>query len=313
MPVTPAPSIRARITVRLALAVAAATVAVATPAGASHVDDRISLPPGSQPEGIAVAPGGTFYTGSLATGTIYVGDVRTGSVDVLVTPEPGRVAVGIEFDRGRLYVAGGPTGDVYVYDAITGATIAVYSFSPGGFINDVVVTKRAAWFTDSFAPVLYRVPISPNGVPGPASEAETVPLTGDYSQASGFNVNGIDATPNGKWLVVVQSNTGKLFRVDPESGETLEIDLAGETVSAGDGLLLHGRTLYVVQNEDALLTTVRLDASLTSGTVLSRRADDDFDVPTTVDRHGSRLYVINARFGTPPTPDTSYWIAVVRR
>ncbi len=312
---TPAPSIRRRLAARatLTLAVAMATLPISGAARASQVEDQISLPAGSQPEGIAVAPGGTFYTGSLATGTIYVGDVRTGAVDVLVAPESGRVAVGVEFDRGRLYVAGGPTGDAYVYDATTGATVAVYSFSPGGFVNDVVVTKQAAWFTDSFAPVLYRVPISPNGVPGPASEAEAVALTGDYSQGPGFNINGIDATPSGKWLVVVQSSTGKLFRVDPNSGETLEIDLAGETVIAGDGLLLHGRTLYVVQNELGLLTSIRLDPSLTSGVVVTRRPDDDFDVPTTVDRKGSRLYVINARFGTEPTPDTRYWVAVVHR
>ena len=78
-------------------------------------------------------------------------------------------------------------------------------------MNDVVVTKRAAWFTDSNRAALYRVALSKNGVP--AQSAQVVPLTGDFQLVAGFNLNGIDATPDGKTLVVVQSATGKLFRV----------------------------------------------------------------------------------------------------
>jgi len=36
-------------------------------------------------------------------------------------------------------------------------------------------------------------------------------------------------------------------------------------------------------------------------------------VPTTIDRHGSRLYAVNARFGTTPTPTTPYTVVQVRR
>ena len=312
---TPAPNGRYPSVALTASALIAAltSLLLAVPVRAAHLQDRISLPPGSQPEGIAIAPDGTFYTGSLATGTIYRGSVRTGAVDVLVSPDDGRVAVGVGLDRGLLYVAGGPTGDAYVYDAGSGDTVRTYSFTPGGFVNDVVVTKDAAWFTDSFAAFLYRVPISRSGVPAPATEAEAVPLTGDFSLDAGFNLNGIDAPQNGKSLVVVQSNTGELFRVDPATGDTTEIDLGGEAVEAGDGLLLHGRLLYVVQNQALLLTTIRVDSSLSSGNVLARRTDDAFDVPTTLDRHGNAVYVINARFGTTPTADTRYWIAVLAR
>ena len=41
-----------------------------------------------------------------------------------------------------------------------------------------------------------------------------MPLTGDIVYQAGFNVNGIDATPNGKRLIIVQSNTGQLFKVN---------------------------------------------------------------------------------------------------
>ena len=90
-------------------------------------------------------------------------------------------------------------------------------------------------------------------------------LTGDFQLVGGFNLNGIDATPDGKTLVVVQSATGKLFRVVAASGVTKAIDLGGALVSNGDGLLLHGRTLYVVQNRDNKIAVVALAKGLASG------------------------------------------------
>jgi sugar lactone lactonase YvrE len=208
-------------------------------------------------------------------------------------------------------VAGGDTGDAYVYEAGSGATLRLYDFSPGGFINDVVVTKDAAWFSDSFFPFLYKVPITRSGVPADPSAVQAIPLTGDMVYEEGFNANGIDATPDGKTLIVVQTNTGELFSVDPTSGETAEIDLDSEAVESGDGLLLDGRDLYVVQGFLNLLAKVRLDPHLASGEVESRTPDQDFDIPTTVAEWGNTLYLVNARFTTPPTPDTEYWIAPI--
>jgi hypothetical protein len=288
-----------------------ALVLPASPATAQHLRDRIPLPNGFQPEGIDIARG-HFYTGSLADGSIYRGDVRTGLGSVIIQPPAGRIAVGLKVYKKFLYVSGGDTGDAYVYNTRTGADVQVYSFTPGGFINDVVVTMRAAWFTDSFFPFLYRVPISRNGVPGDPSEVEAIPLTGDIVYEDGFNVNGIDATPNGKTLIIVQSNTGKLFTVN-HAGVTSEIDLGGDNVASGDGILLDGRNLYVVQNFLNLLAKVRLARDLGSGGVVSRTGDDDFDIPTTVAEKGNVLYLVNARFTTPPTPETEYWIAPIRK
>jgi streptogramin lyase len=275
---------------------------------AARSTDPIPLPNGFQPEGIDVSPNGTFYAGSLADGTILRGDVKTGEWDVLVTPPAGRISVGLEVSGGLLFVAGGPTG-AFVYDAATGETVRTYDVGAGGFVNDVVVTRDAAWFTNSAAAELYRVPLS-GGSPG---DAETLELTGDFELEPGFNLNGIEATPNGRWLVVVQSNTGELFRVDPATGETVEIDLRGASVSAGDGLLLQGRTLFVVRNQLNAIAVVRLSGDLSSGRLVNEITSPDFDVPTTLGRQGGWLYVIQARFGTAPIPETEYWIAVVPR
>jgi hypothetical protein len=53
----------------------------------------------------------------------------------------------------------------------------------------------------------------------------------------------------------------------------------------------------------------RLARNLDSGTITSTITDPDFDVPTTIDEFGHRLYAVNARFTTPPTPTTPYWLA----
>lgn len=277
------------------------------PAGAAHVGGRIPLPDGFQPEGIDVRPNGTFYAGSLVDGTILVGDVKTGAWDVLVTPPAGRISVGLETHGGLLFVAGGPTG-AFVYDLDSGETVRAYHVGVGGFVNDVVVTKDAAYFTNSFAAELYRVPLRA----GTPQAAETLPLTGDFELQDGFNLNGIEAAPNGHELLAVQSNTGDLFRIDPRTGDSVRVDLGGESVSFGDGLLLQGHTLFVVRNMLNLVAVVRLSGDLSAGRVVDEILSPDFDVPTTVGRSGGRLYVIQARFGPTPTPDTAYWIAVVR-
>ncbi len=92
----------------------------------------------------------------------------------------------------------------------------------------------------------------------------------------------------------------------------MRVDLGGESVSFGDGLLLQGHTLFVVRNQLNLIAVVRLSGDLSGGRVVDEITSPDFDVPTTVGRSGGRLYVIQARFGPAPTPDTAYWIAVVR-
>jgi len=298
----------------LVLTTIAALMATTAAAGGSAFPQRIELPDGFQPEGIAIA-GTQFYVGSIPTGAVYRGNLRTGAGSVLVQPQSGRAAIGLKVDRGRLFVAGGPTGMAFVYAARTGSNITNYELSTGGsFINDVVVTKRAAWFTDSFKAVLYRVPLGANGRPGAASAVQTVDLGGDYVHAEGFNVNGIDATPNGKTLVIAQSNTGKLFTVTP-GGDANEITLAGgESVPNGDGILLAGRTLYVVQNQRNVVAKIALAPKLDSGRVVTRIGNPDLDVPTTIADHGKRLYAVNARFRTPPLPPTAeYWITQLRK
>jgi sugar lactone lactonase YvrE len=198
-----------------------------------------------------------------------------------------------------------------VYDARTGALVREYNFGASPtFINDVVVTHGGAYFTDSMQAALYRVPIGPHGALG---NAQTIPLGGDYVHVAGqLNLNGIDATRNGKTLVAVQTAGGKLYRIDPHSGVAKLIDLAGESVPNGAGILLDGKTLYVVQNQSNLVAVIALERNLTSGRVVTRLSDSDFVVPTTIDDLGRRLYAVNAKFGAP-NPDNSFQVVQVRK
>jgi sugar lactone lactonase YvrE len=292
-----------------ALSVAAGAILALAGSGAAQpaFPSTIALPKGFQPEGIATR-GNTFYVGSIPTGAVFRGNLRTGSGSVLVTGRSGRAAIGIEVDnRNRIFVAGGPTGKAFVYNASTGADIATFTLTTSStFVNDVVVTRNGAYFTDSQNQVLYRVPIGSGGRIG--TSPQRIPLTGDIKYVSGFNANGIDATPNGRTLVIVQSNTGKLFRVDPSSGTTREIRLGGATVTNGDGLLLDGRTLYVVRNQNNEVAVVALAANLASGRIVRRLTNSRLDVPTTIDELGRRLYAVNARFGTSSPASADYWV-----
>ena len=280
----------------------------------------IPLPDGFQPEGIATGTGTTFYAGSIPTGAIYRGDYRTGAGQVLVPAQAGHMAIGLKFDSrtGQLFVAGGPTGMAFVYDGETGDNVAAVQLSSSSttFVNDVVITTDAVYFTDSFQPVLYRVPLKNNGQLPDNIVVEEIPLSGDFQFVPGpgmFNANGIDATPNGKTLFIVNSVLGTLYTVDPETGEATLIDLGGETVVNGDGILLHGKTLYVVQNFFNQVAVVDLAPHFNMGSISAPITTPHFRIPTTIARFGSSLYAVNARFDTPPSQDTEYEVVRVPR
>jgi len=281
-------------------------VGATTFAAVKPFPEVIALPDSWGPEGIATGRGTDFFAGarqgSPFQGAIYKGDLRTGEGDILVPAQPGRFALGLKLDQrtNQLFVAGGPSGSGYIYDATTGEDVAVFQFTTGpSFVNDVVVTRDAAYFTDSLNPVIYVVPLGPGGKVPAQPSFTALPLTGDYQQVTGFNVNGIVATPDGESLIVVQSSTGLLYRVDPLTGIAEIIDLGGELVTNGDGLWLDGRTLYVVRNQLNRIAVVELDPTLTTGEYVEDITSPYFDIPTTVAEFGNALYAVNARFSTP--------------
>jgi sugar lactone lactonase YvrE len=286
--------------------VALVTLGVTTAAAAETFPRRLNLPDAWQPEGIAAGAGNQLFVGSLANGAVIRVDSRTGRSRVVVAGRRGRAATGLKRSGHRLFVAGAGSGRAWVYDARTGRQIRQLQLAPSGrdtFVNDVVVTRRGAYFTDSRRNALYVVPRD-------LSRPHEIALRGIALRA-GNNLNGIVATADGRTLVSVQTNTGRLWRIDPATGRATTIDLGGASAANGDGLLLRGRTLYVVRNRDNRIAVVRLSADLSSGRVTRTIRSRAFDVPTTIARIDGRLYAVNARFGTTPTARTRYWVTGV--
>ncbi|GAB2764085.1 hypothetical protein GCM10027072_73360 [Streptomyces bullii] len=268
----------------------------------------LNLPNGFSPEGIAIDERVAF-TGSLVDGSIQRINLKTGATEQFApSPGPSRVAVGMHVDRfDRLWVAGGGKGfgrdlitSFRVYDTRSGALLADVPVPEAVFLNDVIVTRSAVWFTDSFGPNLVRVPIGANGKIG---SPKKVALGGDWT---GLSANGIVATPDGKRLIVAQQEAtegsgGALYVVPNDSAEVANarrITLHGhlDSLAAGaDGLVLIGQTLYVVNSEG--VAEIKLSRSLTAGRVLGTTEVPDAGWPTTAKPFGSRLYVVDGNFG----------------
>ena len=263
-----------------------------------------SLYYGFQPEGIALGHGSTAYIGSLADGSIYEADLTTGEGRILVQGSLGlMLTVGLDFDEssGYLFAAGGIFGEGRVYDTMTGDIIAQLPLGTPflSWINDVAVTREAAYFTDSFAPYIYKVPLTSQGVP--SGPAEPLQLTGDWTNISipgemVVNANGIVATPDDGTLIVVNSDLGRLYTVDRDTGVATEIDLGGAEVPFGDGLVLRGKTLYVVQNLLNQISVFTFSPDFSAAMHTHSLTDGGFDTPSTAALFGPWLYVVNARF-----------------
>jgi outer membrane protein assembly factor BamB len=293
----------AMLAVLIGLVPAASVAAASRPSSYTLPGDAVF------PEGVAYQPTtGNFFVSSTTDGSILRGNVME------PTASPFIAGGGIQFsaigvkvdDAGRLIVAGGVTGEVRVYDAATGTLIRTFTTGAGGFLNDIAVAKNGDLLvTDSFRPVLWRVPAAEIQPGAPAAAEAWLDLTGEIPYVAGeFNVNGIVATENGKRLVVSQAFTSELFRINVATKEVTEVDLGGEAV-AGDGLALVGRILYAGEPFLNQIAKVSLSGDLSAGTVLSRTTDPSFLTPTTVAVAAGRLLVVNSQFerlfaGLPP-------------
>ncbi|GIH03538.1 hypothetical protein Rhe02_16050 [Rhizocola hellebori] len=267
-------------------------------------DTAIVLPGAISAEGIVRGPGNTFYASDLFGGNIYKGNIKAKTAELFIDVPDGRASLGMALDKQHhlLFVAGGFTGQAYVYDTKDRSTLATFQFGTAGeaLINDVVLTPTGAWFTDSLRPVLFFVPLNPcDGVIGQFTALE---LSGPAADAQGsFNLNGIEATPNGRTLIVAHTTNGQLYTVDPGTGSSALI--AGIDVPTVDGLVLKGRDLWAVQNAANQISRIRLAQDLSSGQVVGVTTSLLFGEPSTADLFGNTLAVVNTHFstGVPPT------------
>lgn len=287
-------------------------------------DEDIFIPPASQvtslivtseadfPEGLAYdASSNTVFTGSSVNGTLYSGQVSDESLqDRNLVGVPVLTALGMEVNGDNLYIAGGTTGVAYIVDLTRDVALELASAAvPAGdssLINDVTIgSDGTAYLTNSFYPVLYRY------TEGDSLESwlELDSTVIDYQ--SSFNLNGIAITPDDRYLLTVQTNTGKLFRIDIEDRSVTEVSLngvdqLGGNLAGADGIDLDGRTLFVVLNRSQAVLEIDMDEDYASGDITRVTTGSAFQFPTAVAATSDSLLVINAQLdrrgpGNSPT------------
>ena len=313
--------------------VPAAVILLALPilsasAGGKSFPKIVPVLDGSYHEGFAIGKGSTGYSGS-PDGSVYKVNLRSGQGEVLIPPvvpfsvEDDCYTLGMRVDprSNNLFVAGCFHGTALVYDADTGDEIMTYQLGPqyDSLINDIAITQAAVYFTDFFAPIIYRLPLSKNGrIPNAEDAATAIHLSEDFvvgDNVYGAFANGIVATPDGKTLIVGNSGTSKIFRVDPTTGQADEIIVEPPLVGFLDGIVFRDGVLYIVTpdgtfacpSEDRIQVVV-LDDDMLTGTQVGIITDPYLDGIASGALHGDSLYVNNARYCDYPEPDTMYWI-----
>jgi DNA-binding beta-propeller fold protein YncE len=262
--------------------------------------------PAGNPEGVAFDKlSKAFFVSITADGAIYRGSLDSDTVSPFIAGGKDRAAIGLEIRRGKLYVAGGPTGSITVYDLATRQAVATFQTGTGGFLNDLVVTGRGDVFvTDSFRPTLWHVTAAQvragSGTPQ-ALDVGAIPY-----EAGQFNVNGI-VWRGTRRLVVVDSNSGKLFRIqlsEDRSSISAIDEVEGATVPGGDGLLLDRGRLVAVQGNPARLSFLKLRAGARRAVLERTQTSEKLRGPSTVDRARGLYLVVNADFATGQRPFT---------
>jgi Cu-Zn family superoxide dismutase len=306
---------------RLVCMLALATAVLPAAAGADSPSTRVYTmqPTAGNPEGVAFDKRtGFFYVSHAFNGAVYRGTLD----DPIVHPflpagQDGRTgATGMTVDReGRLYIAGAFSSAIFVYDAATGALCARFDTGPGGFLNDLTLTKEGdLYVTDSFRPILFRV--RAESIDACAGAVEAIPVAPEIPYVPGqFNLNGIVATENGKALISIQSNTGRLWRIEPTDNPLVrtitEIPVAGGSLVNGDGLVRDGGGLLVIQNAQELVTEVNLRRGGTEGEIVGSTTDPTFKTPTTAAFAHDRLLVVNSEFNDTDGPP--FTVSSIRR
>jgi Cu-Zn family superoxide dismutase len=289
-------------------------------AGVSVSEVRLHELPGAAafPESIGTDPRtAVFFTGSAVDGTVFRGTLDAAQAEVfLPAGSNGRTNVtGVKVDeKSRVWIIDAFNGRVLVYDEHARLLHTFVLDGPGKpTVNDLVFSHGSAFVTDSARPFLYRLSVAAADTPATttvkpwlAVDPPVVYATGEGPL--GVNLNGIVASPDGKTLVTVQTNTGILFRVDVEQRTITPVVTGGADLLFGDGLLRIGDDVYVARNAVNEIVTLKFDAHYRSARLKSTMTNVAFTYPTSLAELRGRLLVTNSQLNARSNPKLPFTV-----
>lgn len=258
------------------------------------------------PEGIAYAPApGRFLVSSVTQGKVGTVDEKGHYVD-FIKDNQLIGAIGMKVHDGKLYVCNGDQGvsekstaqttlktaGLFMYDLSSGQNLrrvdlAALLPTMNHYANDLAFdAKGNAYVTDSFAPVIYKVPADTTR---PSIFVQS-PL---FAQGSGINLNGIVYHPD-NYLIVVKASEGILYKI-PLTNPYEFKQIKGVSVPGGDGMLLYNNDLYVVNNRNRV-SQLRSTDKWETATIIKTDSVGYDQATTNVAVNGS-IYTLNARIG----------------
>lgn len=270
------------------------------------IPERIAFSATRQyPEGITYAPSfSQFLISSITQGKVGTVDEKGRYADFISDDKQLISSVGMKVRNNLLYVCNGDQGvsdkstpqtalktaKLFIYDltsrqAIRRVDLAALLPGVNHYANDIAFDDQGnAYVTDSFAPVIYKVPAD-------TSQASLLVNSPLFSGAQGINLNGIVYHPD-KFLIVVKSNEGKLFKVDLTNISNVS-EITGVTLVNGDGMVLYNNDLYVVNGRNKVSQVRSTDGWQTASLVKTDSVG--YNQATTNVLVNDKLYTINAR------------------
>ncbi|MEZ0608205.1 gluconolaconase [Fibrella sp. WM1] len=279
-----------------------------TDVDAPQFAERINFTADRQyPEGIAYAPSlNQFLVTSLTQGKVGTVDVN-GTYTDLFTDAQLISAQGIKVFNDRVYVCNAAqavatkatpqavmkTAGLFVYNLNTRqierrTDLAALLPNASHLANDVALDAQGvAYVTDSFSPVVYRV-----GTDGVGSILVNNATLG--APTGQFGLNGI-VWHTGNYLLVVKAATGQLYKIDLGAQNAITEVTGFSPVVGGDGMVLIGDDLYVVNNRNQV-TQLRGANNWATASIVKTDAAG-YDQATTNTVVNGQIYTLNARIG----------------
>ena len=264
------------------------------------------------PEGVASAPDGTLYVGSLGTGEVVRVAPGASKPEAFIgagMDTYGAVGMLVDVAADTLWVCAIDLNNFMLpaqlksHNLATGQETGSYPIPGGGFCNDMAVDGSGnVYVTDSFLGVILRLPVGGADLAVWASDPIFAVPAGE------FGLNGI--VWDGTDLWAVNSFTTSLYHLaingDGSSGAVTDIILDFPLLGPDGMKAIAPGELVVVDNGGTPVTSGVRHVIVTNDTGVAKTLRNGLDGPTTGDIAFGDMWVAEGQFdhlfGTDPNP-----------